>query len=84
MSYAIGLYYYLFLNSNDNEIDQYHSKYDLEIARDALYDTDEELKNCPIEKIIEFAAYAAVKFELTEEISLDSKELPRIIKQKIM
>lgn len=81
MSYAIGLYYYLFLNSNDNEIDQDNSKYDLEIARDALYDTDEELKNCPIEKIIEFAAYAAVKFELTEEISLDSKELPRIIKQ---
>ena len=81
MSYVIGLYYYLFLNSNDNEIDQDNSKYDLEIARDALYDTDEELKNCPIEKIIEFAAYAAVKFELTEEISLDSKELPRIIKQ---
>lgn len=81
MSYAIGLYYYLFLNSNDNEIDQDNSKYDLEIARDALYDTDEDLKNCPIEKIIEFAAYAAVKFELTEEISLDSKELPIIIKQ---
>lgn len=81
MSYAIGLYYYLYLNPYDNEINQDNSKFDLEIARDALYDTDEDLKHCSIEQILNFVAYATIKFELPEQTSLDSKELPRIIKQ---
>lgn len=81
MSYAIGLYYYIYLNPNDSELNQDNSKRDLEVARNALYDTDEDLKRYSIEQILEFIAYATIKFELPEQTSLDSKELPRIIRQ---
>lgn len=81
MSYAIALYYYLYLNPYDKELDQDNTSFDLEIAKDALYETEDELQDYTIEQILQFVAYATMKFELPEQTNIDSNELPRIIKQ---